>query len=171
MDEPFIAMSPEITIRKTTKADLDFVMDTEHTEENKRYIIPWDSEMHQKSLVNPDILHFIIENSDNGRYLGYGIIAGLENPHKSIELQRIVIVEKGRGYGRQSLRVLKKWVFETLKAHRLWLDVKEFNYRAQHLYESEGFLIEGKLRECLKSGDGHFESLVVMSMLHGEYVP
>jgi RimJ/RimL family protein N-acetyltransferase len=51
---------------------------------------------------------------------------------------------------------------------RLWLDVKESNERARHVYESEGFLVEGILRECLK-GEYGFESLVVMSILRDEY--
>jgi diamine N-acetyltransferase len=51
----------------------------------------------------------------------------------------------------------------------LWLDVKDFNHRARTLYASEGFVVEGTLRECLKADDGSFESLVVMSLLKREY--
>jgi len=53
-------------------------------------------------------------------------------------------------------------------AHRLWLDVKSKNARARHLYQSEGFVEEGVMRECLLE-DGHFESLVLMSMLRQEF--
>lgn len=42
---------------------------------------------------------------------------------------------------------IKKIVFDKLKAHRLWLDVRLKNYRAQQLYQSEGFIKEGVLRE------------------------
>ena len=64
--------------------------------------------------------------------------------------------------------MVKRLAFEEFKAHRLWLDVKEHNVRARHLYESEGFVTEGVLRGCIKAEAG-FESLVVMSMLRGEY--
>jgi RimJ/RimL family protein N-acetyltransferase len=66
------------------------------------------------------------------------------------------------------LRETKRFAFDELKAHRLWLDVKQTNARARQLYEAEGFTTEGVLRECLKT-DGKYESLVVMSMLRGEY--
>ncbi|WP_146087144.1 GNAT family N-acetyltransferase [Chroococcidiopsis sp. TS-821] len=100
--------------------------------------------------------------------VGYVILAGLENLHHSIELRRLVIQDKGEGYGTAALRLIKKLAFEELHAHRLWLDVKHFNYVARRLYENESFVVEGILRECLKIGD-RFETLVLMSMLQSEY--
>jgi RimJ/RimL family protein N-acetyltransferase len=45
---------------------------------------------------------------------------------------------------------------------------KEYNHRAQAAYQATGFIIEGKLREYVKSSNG-YESLIVMSMLQQEY--
>jgi RimJ/RimL family protein N-acetyltransferase len=62
--------------------------------------------------------------------------------------------------------------FRDLHAHRFWLDVKQLNTRALALYQSEGFVEEGRLRESVRvatgAGDG-YDSLVVMSMLDREY--
>lgn len=168
-DQRVITESDEVTIRRTMGSDLDFVISTEHTEENKRYIIPWTRLRHENALDEPDILHFVICRRSDGSRLGYGIIAGLQNSHLSVEFQRIVITEKKQGYGRKTLKLIKKWAFESLHAHRIWLDVKDFNYGARALYSSEGFVVEGTLRECLLSEEGNFESLVVMSMLAREY--
>ena len=55
-----------------------------------------------------------------------------------------------------------------LKYHRLWLDVYTDNEIAINLYRSEGFVQEGILRECKKSGD-EYRSMVIMSMLEREY--
>lgn len=119
-------------------------------------------------MTNPDIRHLIAERTETGQPVGYVILAGLAQPHDSIELMRITLAVKGKGYGRAILRQVKQWAFADRKANRLWLDVKETNERALHLYLSEGFRIEGKLRECLKTGDG-YESLIVLSMLSSEY--
>lgn len=81
---------------------------------------------------------------------------------------RITIAVKGKGYSRNILRQIKHWAFIEQKAHRLWLDVKETNNRARSLYLSEGFHIEGTLRDCLKAGDA-YESLIILSMLATEY--
>jgi diamine N-acetyltransferase len=95
-------------------------------------------------------------------------LADLQGEHRSIEFMRIVVTEKGQGYGRAAVRAIKRHAFETLSAHRLWLDVKEQNTRSRAVYAKEGFRYEGTLRECRQGPDG-FESLVVMSVLEHKY--
>jgi len=155
-------------LRHTLESDLHFVVDLEHADENSSYIIAWTFSQHKQALSNRDLLHLIIERKSDDKPLGYIILAGLKQPHQSIEFRRIVIADKGKGYGKEALHLIKKMVFMELDAHRFWLDVKDHNSRARHIYESEGFIVEGILRECLKSG-GKFESLVVFSMLQNEY--
>jgi diamine N-acetyltransferase len=155
-----------IRLRPTTREDIPFVYHTEHAEENSRFIIPWSMEQHEQCLSDPNRRHLIVEA--DGTAVGYVILAGLQNEHGSIELTRITIAEKGKGYGRETLRLIKQWAFEQQGAHRLWLDVKEHNERAKRLYLSEGFVVEGTLRECLKAGDS-YESLIVLSVLRREY--
>ncbi|MEO0934330.1 MAG: GNAT family protein, partial [Cyanobacteria bacterium J06641_2] len=121
-----------------------------------------------ESLSNNDIAHFIIERITDNYPVGYTILKGLTDFNQTIELKRIVITEKGKGYGRETLQLIKKLSFEDFSAHRLQLDVKGKNLRAKKLYESEGFIVEGCLRECLKTAD-KWESLILMSMLRKEY--
>lgn len=157
-----------IRLRQTLGSDLDFVLNAERSNENSKFVISWTYEQHKQALSSKDLLHLIVERCDNNKPIGYIILAGLEQAHQSIEFRRIVITDKGKGYGRKSLQLVKKMAFEQLSAHRLWLDVKEHNLRARHVYEAEGFIVEGVLRECLKTGD-KFDSLVILSMLKSEY--
>ena len=76
-----------------------------------------------------------------------------------MEFQRIVVRPQGQGHGRQSIRLLKRYVFDQLGARRLWLDVKEFNTRARLMYESAGFVEERSIKS---------ESLIVMAILRDE---
>jgi len=92
----------------------------------------------------------------------------LGGPHQSIEFRRLLIAAKAWGYGRAAIRAVKEFFFETCAAHRLWLDVKDFNDRAKRLNESEGFVTEGLLRECYL-GEAGVESVYVMSVLESEY--
>ncbi|MGH7822331.1 MAG: GNAT family N-acetyltransferase [Candidatus Binatia bacterium] len=135
---------------------------------NRPFIVAWSREHHASALADPDIGHLIIERAEDAEPVGFVLLAGLASPHRTIELRRIVVTSKRRGYGREAVRAVKRLAFVERGAHRLWLDVKEGNERARRLYGSEGFVIEGVLRECLES-DGRFESLVVMSMLESEY--
>lgn len=157
-----------IKLRPTNENDLDFVLAAECNPENSPFIMGWSLAEHREAFANQNLRHLIIERSVDNMALGYVILRGLEDNSQSIELMRIVITAKGAGYGHQALQLIKRLAFEKLDAHRLWLDFKDYNQRARHLYSSEGFVVEGVLRECLKVGD-NFESLVVMSILRSEF--
>jgi RimJ/RimL family protein N-acetyltransferase len=157
-----------VCLRRTTEADLDFVLKAEQDVENSPFVIKWTREQHQAILFSADAAHFVVEKVDNGVKVGYLIMRGLIDDNSSIELRRLVITEKNKGYGRTVMALAKYLAFGEWGAHRLWLDVKEHNYRARHLYESEGFVVEGVLRETIKKESG-FESLVLMSILRHEY--
>jgi diamine N-acetyltransferase len=155
-----------ITLRRTEELDLDYVLSAEHSPENRAYVTQWLREKHLAVLTDPDIAHLIVEAE---KRVGYIILAGLQDPNETIELRRIVITKKGFGYGKAALQQVKQQAFEQYQAHRLWLDVKEHNHRAQALYKSAGFMLEGTLRQCLKTENGHYESLLLMSILREEY--
>ena len=158
----------EIELRRTTENDLPYVLLAEGHEDNRRFVTAWPEQKHRTALNDADIEHLILESKPNSQRIGFVILAGLQGKHRSIEFMRIVVTDKGKGYGRAAVRAIKRHAFETLSAHRLWLDVKEHNERARALYEQEGFRYEGMLRECLRGPNG-FESLVVMSLLEQEY--
>jgi len=158
-----------IILKNTQENDLDFVVDCEHQPCNAQYVGQWTKEQHRVSLFQEDILHLIVEEKYTNKPIGYVILAGITNPNQNIEFRRIVISDKGKGLGRETLKLVKKVAFTQLNAHRLWLDVRYKNQRAQRLYESEGFVEEGILRECILYNE-NYESLIVMSILRNEYI-
>ena len=155
-----------VSIRKTTEADLDFVITAENAVENMQNVVQWSREQHVAAFHNEDIFHAIIEV--DGKSVGYAITAGLKDSNKAIELRRIVVVEKSKGYGKAAVQLFKKLAFEEFKAHRLWLDVREYNTRARDLYKALGFVEEGYIRECILLGDKYI-SHYIMSILEQEY--
>ncbi|GAC1600431.1 MAG: GNAT family N-acetyltransferase [Ramlibacter sp.] len=169
----FAASSPSraparARLRPTMTSDLEFVLSLETDPENLAFITPWERTQHEAAIRFPDFRHFIIEAGDGLDAVGFLILIGCRSQHQSLELKRMVVGSKGAGFGRAALRVAKKVAFDDLHAHRLWLDVKAGNSRAQALYDSEGFVIEGRLREAVKVPGG-FESMVLMSMLQSEF--
>ena len=160
--------SDVLKFRKTEVIDLTFVLNAETDSENTPFIGQWTVEQHLESLTNEDIHHLIIENK-NGDKVGYVILTGLLDSNKAICIKRITIQMKNKGYGKESLKLIINWFFEETEVHRLWLDVKEFNTRARHVYESVGFIFEGTLRDSIFKGN-KFESISVMSILRHEYM-
>lgn len=163
-----VAKFDSLAFRHTTDADLEFVMAIERQAASDRFVESWSKSRHIQAMSEADELHLVIEAIDDGETVGFILFAGIEDPNHNIEFRRIVIGPKNRGLGQQSVRLLKKYAFEELGAHRLWLDVKDFNPRARSLDVSEGFVEEGTLRECVKGPDG-YESVVIMSVLESEY--
>jgi diamine N-acetyltransferase len=132
--------------------------------DNSTFIGQYDYNGHKRVIDSDDEIHFSILDKADNSLIGHIILAGLKNENDSIEFRRIVISKKGKGLGNESIRLIKKYCFENLKAHRIWLDVYDDNLRAIGLYKSQGFKIDGLLRECIKQ-NGNYRSLLIMSLL------
>lgn len=131
------------------------------------FVGQWSEERHLLTLSNPDARYFVSESAP-GELQAYGILRGIGEASRSIELKRVVVAAPGRGLGRRILKELMRIAFEDLHAHRMFLDVFEDNARARHVYESLGFVYEGVMREAGERGE-QFISLHLMSMLDREY--
>jgi RimJ/RimL family protein N-acetyltransferase len=159
-----------LRLRPTMLSDLDLVVSLEHDDANSPHITPWVRTQHEGAIRFPDVRHFMVEAGTSPTACGFVILQGCRNPHHSIELKRLVLSPsvQGQGLGRACVRWVIDAAFRDLGAHRLWLDVKDFNHRALHLYRSEGFVDEGRLRQSVKLDEGWCD-LLVLSMLRSEY--
>jgi diamine N-acetyltransferase len=157
----------ELRLRPTRPGDLGYVVAAESDAENAPYLDPSSCAEHQAFVDDRRQRHLIAEVE--GRAVGF-VLLRLHPEDRAVELRRLAVTEKGRGFGRQALRAVMRAAFEDHGAHRLWLDLKPHNERARALYRSEGFTEEGVLRDALLTGD-RFESLVVMSLLRPEWTP
>jgi diamine N-acetyltransferase len=154
-------------LRSATAADIPGIAVLERTASARAFVGQWSEERHHATLAGPDARYFVHE-SESGELEAYAILRGLAEDSRSIELKRIVVANPGRGTGRTILTELLRIAFEELHAHRVFLDVFDDNARARHLYESLGFVYEGKLRDAALR-DGQFCSLRLMSILEHEY--
>lgn len=164
----YIVFSSHVALRYTTEDDLDFVLQAEHADEHKPFISQWTREEHLVALTNTNIAHLIVENTIEKKRIGYMILIGLQNPKHIIESRRFVITDKGKGHGRMARRLAKQIVFEDFHACRLWLDVVEYNMRARHLDESEGFLVERAIMQALREGEEP-QQFLIMSISSEDY--
>jgi diamine N-acetyltransferase len=166
-------VTARVRLRPTMQSDLAYVLSLEQDEQNLPFITPWDRTQHEAAIRFPDFRHFIIEGGEGLEPVGFLILIGCRSQHQSLELKRMVVQGKGQGFGRAALRVAKRVAFDDLNAHRFWLDVKQRNARAKAFYDSEGFIVEGILRDAVRTraddGTSGYDSLVVLSMLRGEF--
>ncbi len=159
-----------LRLRRADISDLNYIIALEYAPENLKFIYPFDEDYHRKILEsdNSEKTDVIIEELETGNAAGYFMLSGLNNEANEIEWTHVIIGKKGLGYGREAMRLLKRWSFEIKNFHRAWLDCKDYNEVALHLYESEGMIREGLLRETLLT-NGVYENLVVLGILDREY--
>ena len=89
---------PDVVLRPTRESDLRFVLAAERAPENAPFIRHWSEAEHSKALVDPGTAHWVAEETAIGAAVGYVLLLGLANPHRSVEFKRIVVIRGERGY-------------------------------------------------------------------------
>ena len=98
-----------IRLRPTMLSDLDFVISVEQDPANRPFITPWDRTQHEGAIRFPDFRHFIVEAGSGYPSAGFVILQGCRNPHRSIELKRLVLQPALHGPAAPALRLLARW--------------------------------------------------------------
>jgi RimJ/RimL family protein N-acetyltransferase len=75
---------------------------------------------------------------------------------------------RGKGYGRDAMRVLLRYGFTYRNLHRVWLETLASNVAGLRAYAAAGFVEEGRLREHAWV-DGRYEDTVRMAVLRSEW--
>lgn len=165
----FLIEGKSLRLRRATLDDLDYIIALQHAPENLKFIVPFNKEYHREIISSDgsEKLDVIVEEIDTRQAVGYFMLRKMDSPF--IEFTHVIIGRKGLGYGREALNLLLEWTFKVRKYHRVWIDCKEYNSIALHLYESLGFVREGVLREIILT-DGVWENLIVLGMLDREYL-
>ena len=120
-----------------------------------------------------------LARSDSGIYAVIeegGTIAGhaVLEPHKLAVTAHVVVLtlaihegHQGRGLGRALMRYLIEWARARPQVEKFELQVRASNQRAIQLYESLGFVEEGRKTRRLKYGPGDYLDDVYMALWVG----
>lgn len=73
-----------------------------------------------------------------------------------------------QGYGRETMRTMLRYGFDTLNLNRIFLHVFEDNFRGIKAYEHVGFIHEGRLRQA-EYKNGKYSDILIMSVLKEEW--
>lgn len=164
----YLLENDHIGLSETVHGDIDRIIAIESNKENTVFITPYDKARHLQAIDSKDEAHLTVWDKKASTIVGFIILAGLENSNLSLEFRRLVVESKGQGFGRQCLQLIKAYCFSKLRFHKLWLDVFDDNQRAINLYTSEGFRVDGHLRDVIKEGE-RYRTLMVLSILETEY--
>ncbi len=75
---------------------------------------------------------------------------------------------RGKGYGREAMRLALRHAFEDLNLQRVFLEVLSENTAAIKLYEKCGFVVEGRFRSHVFK-NGRYQDVVLMGINKDEF--
>ncbi len=117
-----------------------------------------------------DAYHFVICRLEDDQPIGVIGLFDVDTTDGNAGLG-ITIGEKSQwsqGFGSDALNALVDFGFGNLRMERIWLDVYDFNKRAQRSYEKCGFVLEG-IRRHAAFRRGAYIDIHLMSILHDEW--
>lgn len=123
-----------------TEADLPEVMRIERTPGYEGFVGAWTLEEHAAERASPDARYFGVR--DGQGLAGFIILQQVRAPE--VRLRRIAVGEVNRGLGTEMLRAIMDWVFESTPARAMTLGVALANSRGKHVYEREGWTVDGQ---------------------------
>lgn len=106
----------------------------------------------------------------DGKYIGH---CGLHSADMTARLCELSIeigdhAYWGRGYGRETVRLLLDYAFTHMNMARVWLNTHSENERAIRCYRACGFVEEGRLRRHIWVS-GRYVDRVMMGILREEH--
>ena len=113
---------------------------------------------------------FEIHVKDSGLYIGNCGLDGVDLVHRHAEIGIVIgdLSQQNNGFGRDAIRCLLRFGFDTLGLHRIEIRYSTDNERAAYLYRSIGFKDVGVLRQHTFSR-GRWEDEGVLDMLADEW--
>ncbi|GIO22782.1 hypothetical protein J11TS1_13630 [Oceanobacillus sp. J11TS1] len=107
---------------------------------------------------------------DNDFPVGIVELVEINFIHRNCEIQIIIKPEfGGKGYAKYAFQETIKYAFEILNMHKVYLYVDTENDKAFHIYESQGFKVDGNFREHFYT-NGTYRDAYLMSILKREWL-
>jgi len=76
---------------------------------------------------------------------------------------------QGKGFAKESLRLVEEYVFEYLKINQLYVHIAENNSASLHMFEQENFEKTGQLKDWIKTTEG-FENIILFQQFRANYL-
>ena len=115
--------------------------------------------------ANANERHFAIERKDDRTHIGNASIHDIEWVSRTAAFGLFVGEPSAwnRGFGSDAIRTLVRFAFDEMNLRKLRISVFEYNDRAKHVLETQGFVQEGRLRREFYR-EGSYHDLLILSI-------
>lgn len=109
--------------------------------------------------------------TEQDEYLGTVSLKNISNIDNNAEYAIILRTSAmGSGAAKVATMEILKIAFEELKLHKVYLNVRSGNIRAQKFYNKIGFRNEGTFKDHVINKNGDYENLIWLAILNKEFV-
>lgn len=152
-------------IRRLKHKDAEFMLEWMHDKNIKNaFRFPFEQSTMESviqfidnSFSDTDRHFAIVSEAD--MYLGTISLKNISQTDRSAEYAIVVrSMARGTGVAKLATEEILDYAFDTLRLHRVYLNVFEKNERARHFYTKCGFVYEGTSKDAILQ-DGRYESL------------
>ena len=134
-----------------------------HTTFTREQLVAWCGSRAEQV----DRFDFAITDPATGEFLGDLAVNSWDGDNLVAGLRISVWRRHGEGLGTEALRLVLDHLFDVVGAHRVGLEVVEYNTRAVAAYRKVGFREEGRLRQAWL-WDGRRHDVIVMGVLSSD---
>ena len=131
-----------------------------------KYILrEYISESH-RDIFDIKQLRLIIEDKKSRQSIGLIDLFDFDPHHKRAAVGILISPDYQRkGFGTQTLNLLKEYAFSFLKLHQLYAHIPERNKASIQLFQKIGFQKAGTLKDWLQTSDG-FADVIIMQLFN-----
>ncbi|MFE5582932.1 GNAT family N-acetyltransferase [Kitasatospora sp. NPDC056531] len=113
----------------------------------------------------PDRLDLAVEDPATGRFLGETALNDVDSDNSSAGFRIALTPDStSHGIGTEATLLVLRHAFETVRLHRVHLDVYEYNERAAHAYRKAGSTLEGRARRAHRWDDRYWDVLSMAAL-------
>lgn len=123
------------------------------------------------SSTSPDVFLFAVRLIADDTFIGLIELDGIDWSNRTtfVSIGIGEATHRGRGYGRDAMKLALNFAFNELNLHRVCLTVFSYNAAAIALYDRLGFTREGVYREHLER-DGRRHDMLLYGLLRHEWL-
>jgi RimJ/RimL family protein N-acetyltransferase len=109
--------------------------------------------------------HFAIERKDDRTHIGNASLHDIDWVSRTSAFGLFIgePAAWNRGFGSDAIRTLVRFAFDEMNLQKLRINIFDYNDRAKHVLEAQGFVQEGRLRREFYR-DGAFHDIVILSV-------
>lgn len=171
----------KIRLRAMEPADLDLLYRWENDPEVwtisntqtpfSKFILQKFIESSPKDIYTEKQLRLMIEDRNTFKTIGIIDLFDFDPFHQRIGVGILISEkERGKGFAREAIRLVKSYVFGILQLHQIYCNIMDDNRISMELFTSEGFVVAGNKRQWIRTAEGfHDEFFLQCFRNNGEH--